>query len=233
MTIMKKLLCLVIIVSSMHITAQTKTELLKHFEAYHQQMRIQGDVQGVINAMTHLNVIEPNQARMDTLAYVYVSEGRNLEALNTIGIDKNANDSDINTEVKALALKAMNQPKRALEFYEELFKRQPNSYLAYELADLKTQTQDLAGAKASVDYGLANVKDDMKRAYYESQRPYEVSLKAALTYMKALIIFNMNQVDNLDQAIGLLDQAIALDANFNLAKLSKEALQAKKTPKKE
>jgi tetratricopeptide (TPR) repeat protein len=219
--------------ASLSMTAQTKTELLKHFEAYYKQMKSQGDVQGVINAMTHLNVLEPSKQRLDTLAYIYVSEGRNLEALNTIGIDNNPTDSDISTEVKALALKALNQPKRALVFYEELFKKQPNSYLAYEIADLKVQTQDLAGAKAGVDYGLANVKDDMKKAFYETQQPYEVSLKGALTYLKALIVFNMNQVDNLDQAIGLLDEAITMDSNFNLAKLSKDALVAKKAPKKE
>lgn len=230
---MKKILCLLTIMASLSMTAQTKTELLKHFEAYYKQMKSQGDVQGVINAMTHLNVLEPSKQRLDTLAYIYVSEGRNLEALNTIGIDNNPTDSDISTEVKALALKALNQPKRALVFYEELFKKQPNSYLAYEIADLKVQTQDLAGAKAGVDYGLANVKDDMKKAFYETQQPYEVSLKGALTYLKALIVFNMNQVDNLDQAIGLLDEAITMDSNFNLAKLSKDALVAKKAPKKE
>ncbi|WP_040280735.1 tetratricopeptide repeat protein [Psychroserpens damuponensis] len=226
---MKKIIFLLAIVATFNATAQTKSELFKHFEAYHKEMKGQGDVQGVINAMTHLNVLQPNAQRLDTLAYIYVSEGRNLEALNTIGIDKNANDSDINTEVKAIALKALNQPKRAVVFYEELFKRNANSYLAYEIADLKTQLQDLGGAKASVDYGLTNVKPDMKRAFYESQQPYEVSLKGALTYMKALIVFNMNQTDNLDQAIGLLDEAIALDANFNLAQLSKDALVARKT----
>ncbi|WP_299223208.1 hypothetical protein [uncultured Psychroserpens sp.] len=228
---MKKLICLAILISSMSMAGQTKSELLKHFEGYYQQMKSQGDVQGVINAMTHLNLLQPSQARLDTLAYIYVSEGRNLEALNTIGIDKSTTDSDINTEVKALALKGVNQPARALEFYEILFQRKPNSYLAYEIADLKVQTQDLAGAKASIEYGLANVKEDMKRAFYESQRPYEVSLKAALTYMKALIIFNMNQTDNLDQAIALLDEAITMDANFNLAQLSKDALVSKKTSK--
>ncbi|MEM5563526.1 hypothetical protein WNY78_00350 [Psychroserpens sp. AS72] len=228
---MKKIILLLAIVTTCNVTAQTKSELLKHFEAYHKEMKGQGDVQGVINAMTHLNVLQPSPQRLDTLAYIYVSEGRNLEALNTIGIDKNANDSDINTEVKAIALKALNQPKRAVVFYEELFKRNANAYLAYEIADLKTQLQDLGGAKASVDYGLTNVKPDMKRAFYESQQPYEVSLKGALTYMKALIVFNMNQNDNLDQAIGLLDEAIALDANFNLAKISKDALVARRTPK--
>jgi hypothetical protein len=84
-------------------------------------MKGQGDVQGVINAMTHLNVIQPTQQRLDTLAYIYVTEGRNLEALNTIGIDQNATDSDMNTEVKAIALKAVNQPERAVVFYEERF----------------------------------------------------------------------------------------------------------------
>ena len=230
---MKKILCLLVVMSSISLTAQTKSELLKHFEGYYKQMKSQGDVQGVINAMTHLNVLQPSQQRLDTLAYIYVSEGRNIEALNTIGIDNNANDSDISTEVKALALKALNQPQRALVFYEVLFQKSPNAYLAYEIADLKTQTQDLAGAKASVDYGLANVKDDMKKAFYETQQPYEVSMKGALTYLKALILFNINKTDNLDQAISLLDQAIAMDPNFNLAQLSKDALVALKTPKKE
>lgn len=230
---MKKILCLAVLMTSMSITAQTKTELLKHFESYYKQMKSQGDVQGVINAMTHLNVLQPSQQRLDTLAYIYVSEGRNLEALNTIGIDNNTTDSGINTEVKALALKALNQPKRALVFYEELLKKTPNSYLAYEIADLKTQTQDLAGAKAAVEYGLANVKPDMKKAFYEMQQPYEVSMKGALTYLKAIILFNINKVDNLDQAIGLLDEAIAMDANFNLAQISKDALVNIKSPKKE
>ena len=228
---MKKLIFLLTIVISCNLAAQTKSELLSHFEAYYKTMKGQGDVQGVINAMTHLNVIQPNQKRLDTLAYIYVTEGRHLEALNTVGIDQNATDSDMSTEVKAISLKAVNQPARALVFYEELFKRNANSYLAYEIADLKTQLQDFAGAKASVDYGLTNVKPEMKRAFYESQQPYDVSLKGALTYMKALIVFNMNQVDNLDQAIGLLDEAMTMDSNFNLAKLSKDALVARKAKK--
>ena len=230
---MKKILCLLAIFFGLQSFAQSNSELKKHFEAYYQEMKGQGDIQGIINAMTHLNVLEPSQARKDTLAYIYVSEGRNLEALNVLGIEKNPNDSDINTEVKALALKGMNQPQRALVFYEEMFNRNANPYLAYEIADLKTQTQDLAGAKASVDYGLSNVKDDMKRAYYESQRPYEVSLKAALTYMKALVVFNMNKKDNIDEAIKILDEAMVMAPNFNLARLSKDALMSQKQPPKE
>lgn len=228
---MKKLILLLAVVTTFSVTAQSKSELLKHFEGYYKQMKGQGDVQGVINAMTHLNVLQPNSARLDTLAYIYASEGRNLEALNTIGIELNPTDTDMNTEVKAIALKALNQPKRALVFYEELFKRDANSYLAYELADLKIQTEDLAGATANINYGLTNVKADQMRAFYESQRPYEVSLKAALTYLKGLVKFKMNETDNLDAAIGLFNEALTMDPNFNLAKISKDALEAKKVKK--
>jgi tetratricopeptide (TPR) repeat protein len=225
---MKKLVLSLIVLVSLASTAQTKTELQKHFEKYYAQMKQQGDVQGVINAMTHLEVMTPSQARRDTLAYIYVSEGRNLEALNTVGIEKTATDSDINTEVKAIALAAMNQQEKALEFYEVLFQRKPNAYLAYEIADLKLQTNDLVGAKEKIEYGLANVKDDMKRTYYETQQPYQTTLKAALTYLKAIMIFNEDQTNNVEKAIATLTHALAMDPNFNLAKISKEALLARK-----
>jgi tetratricopeptide (TPR) repeat protein len=225
---MKKIVLSLIMLVSLASTAQTKTELQKHYEKYYAQMKKQGDIQGVINAMTHLEVMTPSQARRDTLAYIYVSEGRNLEALNTVGIEKTATDSDINTEVKAIALAALGETAKALEFYEVLFQRKPNAYLAYEIADLKLQMNDLVGAKEKIEYGLANVKDDMKRTYYETQQPYQTTLKAGLTYLKAILIFNEDQTNNVEKAIATLTHALAMDPNFNLAKISKEALLARK-----
>jgi len=191
-------------------------------------MKKQGDVQGIISALTHLNVLEPNVARQDTLAYLYLSEGKNIQALNTIGVEKNATDSDMNVEVKALALKNLNQPKMALEHYEELYKRNTNSYLAYDMADMKIQINDLAGAKANIEYGLANVKDDMKRAFYETQQPYETSMKAAFLCLKGLLTFTKNRKENIDDAIKLVNDALAIDPNFNLAKISRQGLESQK-----
>ena len=225
---MKKLLVVALVLLGYSANAQTNAELKKHFESYYALMKAHGDIQGIISAMTHLEAIEPSQARRDTLAYVYVSEGRHMEALNTIGIDLNASDSDINVEVKAIALKSINQGEKALPFFNELFKRQPNAYLAYELADLKVQLNDLAGAKKDVEYGLANVKDDMKRAFYERQQPYQTSLKAAFLYLKGLIVFNENQEANLGASLKLINEALDIDPNFNLAKISREALEARR-----
>ncbi|NNL82978.1 MAG: hypothetical protein HKP28_06295 [Winogradskyella sp.] len=225
---MKKFSIVVFTLMSVTAMAQTNTELKKHFETFYNQMKAQGDVQGVINAMTHLEILEPNQARKDTLAYLYLTEGMYLQALNTIGIEKNASDSDINVEVKAISLKNLNQPELAIEQYEVLFSRSPNAPLAYEMADLKAQIDDLAGAKANIEFGLANVTDDMKRSFYERQQPYQTSLKAALLYLKGIVLFKEDQVKNLDSALKLINEALAIDPNFNMAKISREALEAKK-----
>ncbi len=208
-------------------TAQTKTELQKHYEAFYTAMRLQGDVNGVINAMTHLNVLAPTQERRDTLAYIYANNNQHMQALNTIGIEKNETDSDLSVQVKAISLKALNQPKRSLEHFEVLFERNQNPYLAYELADLKIQTGDVTGAEANIEYGLANSKDDMKHAFYERQQPYEASLKAAFYHLKGLMQFNKDK-NNIDGAIALIDEALKIDPNFNLASLSKQALTSRK-----
>ncbi|MEL6916297.1 MAG: hypothetical protein AAFO99_01070 [Bacteroidota bacterium] len=217
------LLCSVVFLGN----AQTKGDLQQHYEAFYKEMRLQGDVNGVINALTHLNVLSPTQERKDTLAYIYANNNQHLQALNTIGIEKNESDSDLAVQVKAASLKALNQPKRSLEQFEILFKRAPNAYMAYEMADLKVQTGDNSGASTDIEYGLTNATDEMKYAFYERQQPYEVPLKAALLHMKGLVKYNMDK-DDIDGAIALIDEALKIYPNFNLASLSKQALVARK-----
>jgi len=225
---MKQITIAIVMLFSVSVFAQTNADLKKHYEAYYKQMKKQGDIQGIINAMTHLEVLEPSVARKDTLAYIYLSEGKYKQALNTIGVEKNATDSDMNVEVKALSLKNINQLKMALEHYEILYKRSPNVYLAYEMADMKIQTNDLPGAKLNIDYALLNVKDDMKRAFYETQQPYETTMKAALICLKGLLVFSENKTANIDVSIKLMNDALAIDPNFNLAKVSRQALESQK-----
>ncbi|WP_339757518.1 hypothetical protein [uncultured Winogradskyella sp.] len=225
---MKQITIAIVMLFSVSVFAQTNGDLTKHYKTYYKQMKKQGDVQGIINAMTHLNILEPSAARQDTLAYLYLSEGKYMQALNTIGVEKNATDTDMNVEVKALALKNLNQPKMALEHYEILYSRSSNVYLAYEMADMKIQTNDLVGAKLNIDYALTNVKDDMKRTFYETQQPYETSMKAALLYLKGILTFSENKSDNIDAAIKQINEALTIDPNFNLAKVSRQALESQK-----
>jgi len=211
---------------------QTSSELKTHYEAFYKEMRLQGDVPGVITALTHLNVLAPSKERKDTLAYIYANNNQHLQALNTIGIEKLATDSDLAVQVKAISLKALNQPKRALEHFEVLFQRSPNPYLAYELADLKIQTGDNTGAMSNIEYGLGSSQDNMKYAFYERQQPYEVPLKAAFLHLKGLVQYNMDKA-NIDMAIASITEALAIDPNFNLASLSKQALESRKNTPEE
>lgn len=221
---MKKLILPLFLLVGFYAQAQ---DLKAHYEAFYKEMRMQGDINGVITALTHLNVLDPNQSRRDTLAYVYANNNQHLQALNTIGIEKLESDSDLAVQVKAISLKALNQPKRAIEQFEILHKRSPSAYLAYEMADLKIQIGDNDGAIADIEYGISNATDDMKYAFYERQQPYEVPLKAALIHLKGLMQYNMDK-NNIDQAIATIDEALKIDPNFNLASLSKQALESRK-----
>ncbi len=214
--------------SGLMMNAQSNETLIAHYEAYYKQMKKQGDIQGVINAMTHLNVLSPSEARKDTLAYIYMDQGMNNQAINTIGYDAKIDDSDIAIQVKALALKALKQPKLAIPFFEEMFKRTPNALIAYELAELNLQVQQLPEAEKHINYGLANSEPDMKKAFFETQTPYEVSLKSAFMYLNALNIYNKDTKTNIDAAVDILDAALKESPNFNMIQITKNELLRQK-----
>jgi tetratricopeptide (TPR) repeat protein len=179
-------------------------------------------------------VLAPTQARQDTLAMIYMSEGKYIQALNTIGIDHKVDDSDIAVEVKAVSLKSINEYERSIVHFEELYKRNPEVSVAYELAEVYLQTQKLDQATKYTEFGLANSKDNMGKTFYETQQPYQVPVKAAFMYLNALIKFNENKAENIDAAVAILDEALKLAPNFNFAQLSKNALlQQKPQPEKQ
>jgi tetratricopeptide (TPR) repeat protein len=234
---MKQLVLLVLLMVGIQIDAQSNSELIKHFEAYSKQMRAQGDIQGIINSLTHLNILSPSVARTDTLAYIYMTEGRYVEALNTIGVDKKIDDSDIAVQVKALSLKSVNQPELALVQFEEVFKRDPHPSVAYELAELCLQLKKLDEAEKHINYGLANSKEDMGYTYYEQQTPYQVALKSGFMYLNAILVYSKDNKANIDAAVDILDAALKASPNFNLTQITKnellrqkQAMQSNSTP---
>ena len=228
---MKNVLTTLALLISLSVFTQSNEELLSHYQKYYKQMQSQSDIQGVINALTHLNVLSPNQARKDTLATLYMNEGRHVEALNTIGIEKNEADSDLAVQVKAFSLKAINDIDQSLIHYEELFKRKPNPFIAYELAEMKIRKGDLLGATRNITFGIANSNGDIVRNYYETQQPYSVPMKAAFIYLKGLVKINEDRENNIDETIGIMEEALAVAPNFNMAKISIDALTAQKNAK--
>ena len=230
---MKNIISIIVLLISISAFSQSNQELLSHYQKYYKQMQSQSDIQGVINALTHLNILSPNQARTDTLATLYMNEGRHVEALNTIGIEKNEADSDLAVQVKAFSLKAINDIDQSLIHYEELFKRKPNPFIAYELAEMKIRKGDLLGATRNITFGIANSNGDIVRNYYETQQPYSVPMRAAFIYLKGLVKINEDRENNIDETIGIMEEALAVAPNFNMAKISIDALTAQKNTKVE
>jgi tetratricopeptide (TPR) repeat protein len=229
-----KFTLLLVLCFSMQIQAQNQSALVSHYKAFYAQMQQQGDIQGVINAMTHLVVLEPNVQRKDTLAALYMNEGKYVQALNLIGIEQLESDTNLATEVKAVSLKSLNEPKRALEHYEVLYKQKRTVSLAYELADLKIQTGDISGASLNITYGIANATEDMMKPYYETQTPYQVPALAGFLYLKAIAKYRENPETNHEASISILNEALELAPNFNMANLALDAIRAQKeAPKTE
>lgn len=227
-----KFTLLVALSFSIYVKAQNQSTLVSHYKAYYAQMQQQGDIQGVINAMTHLVLLEPNIKRKDTLAALYMNEGKYVQALNLIGIEQLESDSNLATEVKAVSLKSLNEPKRAIEHYEALYKQNRTVSLAYELADLKIQIDDITGASLNITYGIANATKDMMRPYYETQTPYQVPILAGFMYLKAIAKFRENPKTNHQASISILNETLELAPNFNMANLALEAIQAQKDAQK-
>ena len=224
---MKKILILLTLTFGFLAQAQNNSDLQKHYEAYFNQMRLQGDVRGIISALTHLNILNPNEARKDTLAYLYANSGQYVQAINVLGAEKNTSATDLAVEVKAMALKSLNQPQLAVQQYDILFSRKADIYLAYELVDLNLQIGKTVEAKTYIDYGLNNAKAEDKIPFYDAQQPYQVAAKAAFTYQKGLLYYNENKTD-IDGAIKIIDEAISIEPNFSLAKQIKELLLKQK-----
>jgi|TARA_B110000967_G_scaffold93239_1_gene95821 tetratricopeptide (TPR) repeat protein len=212
----------------MQMQSQNSSELLAHYQSYYVQMKQLGDTQGIINAMNHLSILEPKVRRQDTLAYIYMSEGKHRQAISLLGVEVNESDTDLDSEVKAISLKALNKPELALEHYEVLYKRKPSPQLAYELADLKIITDNLTGATVNISYGIAYSTSDMMKGYYESQTPYQVSLTAGFMYLKAIAKFRENPETNHEASITILEEALQLAPNFNLATIAISAIRSQK-----
>ena len=85
------------------------------------------------------------------------------------------------------------------------------------------------GATSNITFGIANSSGDIVRNYYETQQPYSVPMKAAFTYLKGLVKINEDRESNIDAAIAIMNEALTIAPNFNLAKISIDALNAQKT----
>ena len=90
------------------------------------------------------------------------------------------------------------------------------------------QLKKLDEANKHITYGLANAHAEEKKAFYETQTPYQVPLKSAFMYLNALLDYNKDPKVNIDAAVDILDATLKTAPNFNLIQLTKTELLRQK-----
>ena len=79
-----------------------------------------------------------------------------MQAIKVVG----NSTSDLALKTKAIGFKNLNNPKKAIENYEALIQKNNSVLDAYELAQLQFSIQRFGEAKATINYGLQNSKDE-------------------------------------------------------------------------
>jgi len=231
---MKKIiLCLVALIAITTTQAQkkkkgnnTEAALTTHYQKYYKMMLENNDLDGAIQGLSHLLILAPTEAKKDTLAYMYLQANKPLQAIKVVG----NSTSDLALKTKALGFKNINNPKKAIENYEALIQKSKNVLDVYELAQLQFSIQRYGEAKASINYGFQNSKEEKVRIFVKGNSYLETPIKAAFLNILGLIEYNLDK-GNIDKAIAIFDEALKIDPQFVLALENKKGLIAQKEGK--
>lgn len=211
--------------------ATTETALKNHYQTYYKMMLEYNDLDGAIEGLSHLIALEPSEAKKDTLAYMYLQANKPIQAIKVVG----NSTSNLALKTKAIGFKNLNNPKKAIENYEALIQKNSNVLDMYELAQLQFSIQRFGEAKATINSGLQNSKEEQVRIFVKGNNYIETPIKAAFLNVLGLIEYNLDR-ENKTKAVAIFDEALKIDPNFVLAIENKNEIltrkEGSKSPKK-
>lgn len=170
-------------------------------------------------ALTQVIVLKPEvPAYKDTLAFIYVELGGNVQALSVAKdiLATNPTNAPI-LEVSAMSQESLGLYKEALEDYEKLFKITNKPYHMYKIASMQYVLKRFGECTASINSLLKSAEAEKEKITINMDRGQrqEVPMKAALYNMLGMVAYEVNDLAN---AKTNFNEALKLEPNFALAK---------------
>jgi len=224
------ILCFVVLLTISTVKAQKKkkennthTALTAHYQKYYKMMLENNNLDGAIEGLSHLIILAPSQAKKDTLGYMYLQANKPKQAIKIVGNSTSA----LALKTIAIGFKNLNNPKKAIENYEALIQKTKSVLDAYELVQLQFSIQRFGEAKATINYGLQNSKDEKIRVFIKDNSYIETPIKAAFLNILGLIEYNLDK-SNINKAVTIFDEALKIDPQFVLALENKKGILAQR-----
>ena len=185
-----------------------------------------GDANTAVTALNYFITEQgANTSYADTLAMLYMQQGAFPQCYYWANkrLESNPENNTL-LELKGISLDKMQQPKEAIDIFEQLFKKTQSPYHAYKLMELQYGIKRLSECLAtSIAAEKLAFKPEYLMTYNVGQQTGRNYLQAGVFNIHALALYDL---DKKAEAKIYFEKALALDSSFALAKQNIEAMNA-------
>lgn len=175
-------------------------------------------------ALTEILIINPSDsAAMRMLAELYYNTSQFTSSA-LVGLDflQQYRSNAIALEIVALSYENLRLYDKALEYYEQLWLTTEDINVQYQVAYLQYTLQRFTESEANLKMMDAKLKDtDIIRLANKNGQAQDISFKAAVLNLRGLMAVEQGKND---EAKNYFTQALAINPDFEIAKVSLENL---------
>ncbi len=196
-----------------------------HLKVFNQSV-ISGDLGTAITALSYYVADQgANSVYEDTLAMLYMQQGSYVQCYYWADKRSKVKPGDNGLlEMKGICLDKLQQPKEAINIFEQLYGKTQSPYHAYKLMELQYGIKRLAECvSTAVSVERQTFKPEYTMTYNVGDQVGRTYLQAGIYNIHALALYDL---DKKAEAKQYFEKALALDSSFLLARQNLEAIKS-------
>ena len=196
-----------------------------HLKVFNQSV-ISGDLNTAITALGYYVADQgANGVYEDTLAMLYMQQGSYVQCYYWADKRLKVKPADNGLlEMKGICLDKLQQPKEAINIFEQLYGKTQSPYHAYKLMELQYGIKRLAECvSTAVSVERQTFKPEYTMTYNVGEQVGRTYLQAGIYNIHALALYDL---DKKAEAKQYFEKALALDSSFLLARQNLEAIKS-------